>query len=97
MFGIPFPILSHTIIPTFMLTPRFVNLYGYVFLGIVVAMLALVWFRLVPQSVYVPLFLVALVLYGIRIAMRLLLERQRRLQERDKKQGVDPTDGKREE
>ncbi len=97
MFGIPFPILRHTIIPTSMLTPRLVNLYGYVFLGIVVAMLALVWFRLVPQSVYVPLFLVALVLYGIRIAMRLLLERQRRLQERDKAQVVDSTEVKRDE
>jgi len=67
-----------------MLTPRWVNVYGYVFLVIVVAMLVLVWFKLVPQSMYVPLFLVALTLYLIRITLRLMLERQRRLQEREK-------------
>ncbi len=67
-----------------MITPRWVNVYGYVFLVIVVAMLVLVWFRLVPQSMYVPLFLIALVLYMVRITMRLLLERQRRMQEKEK-------------
>lgn len=67
-----------------MITPRWVNIYGYVFLVIVVAMLVLVWFRIVPQSMFVPLFLIALVLYMVRITLRLLLERQRRLQEKEK-------------
>jgi len=74
-----------------MLNPRWFNIYGYVFLAVVVVMLALVWFQLVPQTMYVPLFLVALFLYLVRITLRLLLERQRRLQERESKQGVDVT------
>lgn len=74
-----------------MITPRWVNIYGYVFLFVIVAMLVLVWFRLVPQSLFVPLFLVALVLYLIRITLRLLLDRQRRLEEREKAAAVDPT------
>ena len=80
-----------------MLTPRSVNLYGYVFLGIVVVMLALVLLEVVPQSMRIPLFLVALVLYLIRITLRLLLERQRRVQERNKEQVAGPTGEKREE
>ncbi|RPH33985.1 hypothetical protein EHM92_08025 [bacterium] len=79
-----------------MITPRWVNLYGYVFLAIVAAMLVLVWFQLVPQSLYIPLFLVALVLYLIRITLRLLLERQRRLQLREAEKGADMTGEKRE-
>ncbi len=74
-----------------MLNPRVINIYGYVFLAIVVVMLALVWFQLVPQTMYVPLFLVALALYLIRITLRLLLERQRRMQERESKQAADLT------
>jgi hypothetical protein len=80
-----------------MLSPRWVNMYGYLFLGIVVVMLALVWFKLVPQTMYVPLFLVALTLYLIRITLRLLLERQRRLQERNKGHVADVTGEKKEE
>jgi hypothetical protein len=72
-----------------MITPRWVNIYGYAFLALVLVMLALVWFQLVPTAMYVPLFLVALVLYLIRITLRLLLERQRRLAEREKKAAVD--------
>lgn len=74
-----------------MLNPRVINIYGYVFLAIVVVMLALVWFQLVPQTMYVPLFLVALTLYLIRITLRLLLERQRRMQERESKEAADLT------
>lgn len=77
-----------------MITPRWVSIYGYVFLVVVVAMLVLVWFKLVPESMFVPLFLVALVLYLIRITLRLLLDRQRRLQEREKAADVDPAGGK---
>lgn len=72
-----------------MITPRWFNIYGYLFLVVVVAMLVVVWFKLVPQSMYVPLFLVALVLYLIRITLRLLLDRQRRVQEREKSASVD--------
>jgi hypothetical protein len=67
-----------------MIPTRWVNIYGYIFLAIVVAMLALVLYGVVPESMKIPLFLVAVVLYLIRIALRLLLERQRRLQEREK-------------
>lgn len=66
-----------------MLTPRFVNVYGYVFLGIVLIMLVLIWFKVVPQSMYIPLFMVAVVLYLVRITLRLVLERQRRLEQKD--------------
>ena len=75
-----------------MLNPRWVNVYGYVFLVIVLAMLVLVWFRLVPQSMFIPLFLVALVLYMVRITLRLLLARQRRLQEKETAGNAGPAD-----
>ncbi len=95
-FHFPFPILPTnyrihiTELP--MITPRWVSIYGYVFLVIVVAMLVLVWFRLVPQSMFVPLFLIALVLYMVRITLRLLLERQRRLQEKERAANASATD-----
>lgn len=79
-----------------MITPRWVNIYGYVFLAIVLVLLVLVWFQLVPASMYVPLFLVALVLYMIRITLRLLLERQRRLEERQKMAGAAAGEAKKE-
>jgi hypothetical protein len=79
------------------ITPRFVNTFGYVFLVIVVGLLLVVWFQLVPRSMYVPLFLVALVLYLIRITLRLVLERQRRIQKREGGVGTDPVVGEKKE
>jgi len=80
-----------------MLNPRWVNLYGYVFLVIVLVMIALVLLNVVPESMRIPLFLVALVLYLIRVTMRLMLDRQRRLQEQKKEQGADSAKVKGEE
>jgi hypothetical protein len=45
----------------------------------------------------IPLFLVAFVLYLIRVTMRLMLDRHRRLQEQKKEQGADSGKGKEEE
>jgi hypothetical protein len=71
------------------ITPRFVNTYGYVFLVVVIALCLVVWLQLVPRSMYIPLFLVALVLYLVRITLRLVLERQRRVQQREGGVGSD--------
>jgi hypothetical protein len=41
-------------------------------------LLALVWFEVVPKSLYVPFFLVAIVLFLGRLVLRVLLVRQLR-------------------
>ena len=80
-----------------MIERRSVNIYGYISLVVILALLALVWFQLVPKSMYMPLFGVAVVLYLIRITLRLLLERQRRIQEREKAANAGPVQEERKE
>ncbi len=41
-------------------------------------LLVLVWFEVVPKSLYIPLFLVAVALFGGRLVLRVLLVRQLR-------------------
>jgi hypothetical protein len=62
-----------------MITPKGVNIYGYLFLFITVILLILVWYNIVPQSMHIPIFLVVVVLYLIRITLRLILARQERV------------------
>lgn len=69
-----------------MLTQRNATLTG---LAIVIAMallLILVWFKLVPESWYVFIFLFALLLFLMRITLHLVIARQRRLSEAQRKE-----------
>jgi hypothetical protein len=60
-------------------TNRGVNIYGMVAILVMLAMVAVVFLQLVPRSWHWPLFSVALTLFAIRIALRLILARQKRL------------------
>jgi Flp pilus assembly protein TadB len=62
-----------------MITRRGVALYGYVALAVMAAMLVLIWYKLVPPSWYWTLFGIALVLFLLRVTLRLLLARRQRL------------------
>lgn len=61
-----------------MLKQRTVNIYGFFAIGIMIVMLVLIWARLVPQSMYTSMFLVALALFLVRVTLRLTLARQER-------------------
>jgi hypothetical protein len=61
-----------------MLKARTVNIYGFIAIGIMLLMLVLIWAQLVPRSMYISMFLVAVALFLIRVTMRLVLARQAR-------------------
>jgi hypothetical protein len=61
-----------------LLSHKAVNTYGYISIGVMLIMLALVWFEIVPKSLYIPLFLVAAALFVGRLVLRVLLVRQLR-------------------
>jgi hypothetical protein len=61
-----------------MLKQRTVNIYGFFAIGVMIVMLVLIWARLVPQSMYTSMFLVALALFLVRVTLRLTLARQER-------------------
>jgi hypothetical protein len=62
-----------------MLTRKGVALFGYISLGIMTLLLIVLWQRLVPPQWNWALFSVALVLFLIRVTLRLILARQERL------------------
>lgn len=61
-----------------MLKARTVNIYGFIAIGIMLLMLVLIWAQLVPRSMYMSMFFVAMALFLIRVTMRLVLARQAR-------------------
>lgn len=65
------------------MTQRGLNIYGYVSVTVMLVLLLLVVFKQVPVSWYRGLFLIALVLFLIRITLRLVVARQARI-ERDR-------------
>lgn len=71
-------------------TTRGANMYGFVAIAVMVAMIAIVFFDLAPRIWHWRLFALALTLFAIRIALRLILARQKRLddEERARKGGV---------
>jgi energy-coupling factor transporter transmembrane protein EcfT len=62
-----------------MLTQRTVNVVGLAIIALMAVLLVMVWFQFVPRSWYWTIFAVALVLFLIRITLRLVLARQERL------------------
>lgn len=62
-----------------MLTQRTVNIVGLAIIAVMAVLLVLVWQQLVPQSWYWIIFAVALVLFLIRVTLRLVLARQERI------------------
>ena len=62
-----------------MITSKTVTTYGFISLAAMVAMLGLIWFKQVPESLYLTMFLVAVALFLVRVTLRLVLRRQERL------------------
>lgn len=69
-----------------MLSRKAVVVYNYASLVLMAALLVVMWQQMVPVRWYWHLFAVALVLFLSRIALRLILERQGRL-ERERGRG----------
>lgn len=63
------------------ITHKVANTYGYIAIGVMVALLVMVLLKAVPQSWHMPLFGVALVLYLVRITLRLIMARQARMEQ----------------
>lgn len=63
-----------------MLTQRTVNIVGLAIIVVMAVLLVLVWQQLVPQSWYWVIFAVALLLFLVRITLRLVLARQERVE-----------------
>jgi uncharacterized membrane protein len=70
-----------------MISQRTFTYLSYVLLAIMAFSLALVAFRLVPQSWYEYMFAGVLGLFLVRIAFRLILARQARLANEEKVRG----------
>jgi hypothetical protein len=65
-------------------THRGVNIYGFIAIVVMLAMVAMVFFQMVPRIWHWRLFAIALTLFSIRIALRLALARQKRLDDEEK-------------
>lgn len=65
------------------ITERFVTIYGLTSLVVMAAILGLMWFRVIPESLYMPMFFIALVAFIGRIALRMALHRRQRRQDED--------------
>ncbi|MEK9139051.1 MAG: hypothetical protein AAB393_18180 [Bacteroidota bacterium] len=59
-----------------MLTRKFLTIYGIVGVAAMIVMFILVWFKLVPQEYYLPLFLIAFVIWVSRLVLRMVLARR---------------------
>ncbi|MEK7670740.1 MAG: hypothetical protein AAB344_00775 [Bacteroidota bacterium] len=55
------------------ITSKTVNNFGYISITIMMALLLLLWFRVVPESFTVPFFVIALGLFLTRIFLRIKL------------------------
>jgi hypothetical protein len=65
-------------------TTRGANVYGFVAIAMMIVMIAAVLFDWVPKIWQWRLFAVALTLFAIRIFLRLVLARQKRLENGEK-------------
>jgi hypothetical protein len=61
-----------------MLTKQKVDRYGLVSVLVMMLLLVLLWTEAVPSSMRLPLLLVAIALFMVRVTMRLILARQQR-------------------
>jgi len=64
-----------------LLTAKFVNVYGWLSLGIMSILLALMWLRVIPESLYTAMFIIAALLFSGRIILRVMLMKHERQSE----------------
>jgi hypothetical protein len=72
-----------------MLTRKFVDIYGYISIAIMVVLLLLVWSHGVPREMYLPLFYFALFLFIVRVVLRFLVVRAERAKENTDRSATD--------
>ncbi|MBX2992488.1 MAG: hypothetical protein KF749_15150 [Bacteroidetes bacterium] len=60
------------------ITPKTVAVFGYISIPVMLIMLALLWFRIVPDTLTIPFFSIALGLFLVRIVLRIQLARNER-------------------
>jgi hypothetical protein len=61
-----------------MLSPRAVNIYGFIAIGVMLIMLVLVYGHIVPPRAGMLLFYAAAALFAVRIILRIALARQQK-------------------
>ena len=76
-----------------MITRKASARFSYVVLAVMVAMLALVYFQLVPESWTWTLFSIVLILFMLHFTLRLLVARQERVAREKKDSGSAPPSG----
>ena len=59
-----------------MLTERLATYFGIAAVALMVVLLMLVWFRLVPASWEIPLFVAASALFAARLVVRMMIARR---------------------
>lgn len=60
------------------ISPQSLTLFGYLSITVMLVMLGLLVFQVVPRSLTVPFFIIALALYAARLAMRVRLAKRER-------------------
>ncbi len=73
-----------------MLNRRFVTIYGIVGLVVMAVLLVLVWFKLVPTEYYLPIFLLAFVIWATRLVMRVIVARRERRESESEAETLPP-------
>ena len=76
-----------------MLTQRAVQRFGYGIILVMALFVVLVWLRLVPESWYWTLVLIAALLFMVRLTLKLVLERQHRLGEAARRKVAETRNG----
>ncbi len=66
------------------ISKRTVDAFGYISLTVLVILFIAMLLNWIPRHLQFPLFLVALVLFLVRITLRLLAARQQRLKEQSR-------------
>jgi Flp pilus assembly protein TadB len=64
------------------LTHRIANAFGFISLGILIIVFVLRWGGILPEYLFMPIFLVALALFLLRLTIRLIIARRDRLGDR---------------
>ncbi len=72
-----------------LMTQRMVNALGYISLTLMLLLIILTLLNILPQYLQMPIFLLAVALFLLRTTLRLLMQRQRRIEEQS---GLDKTD-----
>ena len=73
-----------------LLNRRFVTIYGIAGLGVMAVLLVLLWMKLIPTEYYVPIFVVAFIIWSTRLVLRVMLARKERRESEGDPGNVNP-------